>query len=111
MRLRCEILKSSYGDCSNGGISGKYDHVILTDEADAPAEINGTPTVRLIRRQIQGEYLHIEPIGDAPKGQTIGFMMGGCYVMGSTSMGFPSKYPLPLHDRSETPEQYKTLST
>lgn len=110
MRLRCEILRGPLGDCSNGGISGKHDHVILTDEKDAPAEINGTPTVRLVRRRIAGEYLHIEPIGDAPQGQTIGYMMGGCYVMGSSSMGFPSKYPLPLHDRSETPEQYRMLS-
>lgn len=111
MRLRCEILKGPLGDCSNGGISGKHDYVILCTEGNPPAEINGTPTVRLIRRHIDGEYLHLEPVGDAPKGQTMGYMMGGCYVKGSSSMGFPCKYPLPLHDRSETPEQYRILST
>lgn len=110
MRLRCSIFRDSLGDCSNGGISGTHDHVILTDEADAPEEINGTPTVKLVRRQIAGEYLHIEPRKSPPKGN-IGYMMGGCYIMGSSSMGFPSKYPLPFHDRTETPEQYKTLST
>ena len=110
MRLRCEVLKGPYGDCSNGGISGQHGHVLLTDEDDCPLVVNGTPTVKLVRRHIPHEYLHIEPRQDTPKGN-IGYMMGGCYIMGSTSMGFPSKYPLPLHDRSETPEQYETLST
>lgn len=109
MRLRCEVLKGPYGDCSNGGISEKNEYVILTDESDAPEEINGTPTVKLVRRNIAGEYLHIEPRKECPKDH-VGYMMGGCYIMGSTSMGFPSKYPLPLHDRTETTEQYRILS-
>lgn len=110
MRVRCQILKGPLGDCSNGGISGKHDHVILTDELDCPKIVNGTPTVKLVRRLIEGEYLHIEPRTEVTKGN-IGYMMGGCYVMGSSSMGFPSKYPLPLHDRQETIEQYQALST
>ena len=110
MRLRCEVLKGPYGDCSNGGISGEHAYVLLTDEDDCPLVVNGTPTVKLVRRQIAGEYLHVEPRQDVPEGN-VGYMMGGCYIMGSTSMGFPSKYPLPLHDRTETRGQYRVPST
>lgn len=107
MRLRCHILKHA-GRGEPLGISKDHDEVILTTEADAPDEINGTPVVKLVKRNIGGVYLHIEPVKPVPSGH-VGHMMGGCFVMGSTSMGFPSKYPIPLHDRIESHELYKSM--
>ena len=73
------------------------------------------PAVKLVRRpnlgRDGGDYKHIEPVDAVPAGQT-GYMMGGAYVGSSDSRvrDILGDYPLPLHDRSETWEQYARLS-
>lgn len=107
MRIRCNILKTRYGG-DNYGISKIHDTVILTDEETPPDDINGIPVVKLIRREIQGEYVHVEPVKRIPLG-SVGYMMGGCFIVANQSMGFPSRYPIPLHDRIETLELYNSM--
>ena len=102
MRLRCNIYKHQNTDCSNGGISHGHDSVLLVwDEDDVPETVNGTPVVKLVKRQLGGRlYLHAEPVSRPPKGFS-GWMMGGCYI--KTSDGrFPNDYPISLHDRMES---------
>ena len=60
------------------------------------------------KRNIGGEYLHVEPVDQQPEGRT-SYMFGGCYV-GSSDGRFPSRYPLALHDRTETWAQYEANS-
>lgn len=67
------------------------------------------PECRLVKRTIMGtEYLHVEPTAQPPGGHT-SYMAGGCYVH-TTDGRFPSRYPLALHDRSETWAQYEANS-
>lgn len=109
--LRVSIYSSKdIGNCSNGGISSKYDNLIFVD-AEGPFEGTKENSVRLVRRKLWGkEYLHAEPI-EKPEGM-VGPMAGGCFIYSSDSrFREVSKYPIPLHDRFETPEQYKHLST
>lgn len=107
MRVRCQILKSSSGG-DPLGISKDHDVVLLTDETDPPETVNGIPVVKLIKRDLGGEYLSAEPVKKIEKGH-VGYMMGGTYIMGSSSMGFPARYPIPLHDRVESIELYKMM--
>jgi hypothetical protein len=117
--LICSILRdSSIGKCANGGLSDDSrttDVVLVTDlkEAQVFEPREGMPAVKIVRRIISGEeYIHAEPIDPPPKGM-IGWMHGGCYI--KTSDSRYSKitgidYPIALHDRCETPEDYEALS-
>lgn len=98
---------SNYRQCANGGISERYDELLLIhpegfieiDEENPPENL-----VKVVTRQLFGrEYMHIEPVA---RPQHIGWMMGGSYA-GSSDTRFNriSPYPLPIHDRQETREQ------
>ena len=97
------------GDCTNGGITSRYDRLLLIcDEGFIDIDENDPPenTVRLVERFICGRiYKHIEPI--APPTH-LGWMHGGNIAYASDSR-FPSDYPLCVHDRQETQEQYDAL--
>ena len=108
--LLCSILEDKrIGNCSNNGISNRFDQVILVGAGIAeifePSE--DCPAVKLIRRNIGGEYLSVEPI-DRDESKTP-YMAGGAFIYSSDSR-FPSSYPIPLHDRQETWSDYKMLS-
>lgn len=111
MRLRCNIYKHQNSDCSNGGISHDHDNVILAwdeDESKLPDAINGTPVVKLVKREMgQRVYLHAEPVAKPPKNHN-GWMMGGCYIKSSDGR-FPHDYPISLHDRAEGPQMSKFM--
>lgn len=98
-RIVCRILKH-IDRSKNNIISDGYDNVILSSEDNPPNEVDGVPVVRIIKRDLGGPYYHAEPVLTVPK-MYRGYMMSGCYIMGSTSMGFPHKYPIPLHDHYE----------
>ena len=117
-QLLCEVFRSSYGDCSNSGISSKYNEVMLFDgETDSTiraylseaerrwaslgkAERVAYPVI-LVRRRISGaDYLHVEPWWDPKEGPKPHFMYGGCCIYTSDGR-FPNEYPLRLHDRRE----------
>jgi hypothetical protein len=79
-------------------------------EAPVPGFWNGMPVVMIVERPIGvGGYLHAEPVVKPPAGN-VGWMAGG-NLIGSSDSRFRemSRYPLELHDRSETQELYNSL--
>lgn len=121
--LNVQVLYTTYGgtisDCTNGGVTSKNERVILVPEgctAEQIADLKATatlPILKVVRRNIGGrEYLHAEPI-DAPGRNPIGsWMAGGNFVYSSDSRysQWVAQYPISVHDRTETPEQYDLLS-
>lgn len=108
---RGSILKPSHGDSSNGGLSSKFDAVVIyTDDepiTDAPEN-----AVRLVRRIIGSrEVLHLEPIHRPEDDRTVGPMAGGTYVSSYDYGVFGVGYvALSLHDRFESQALYDALS-
>jgi len=109
--LICSIFKDGrIGECSNGGISSKYNEVLVIVEGEniGPFEQDDKrPTVKVVKRGLfGGEYVSTQPI----KG--FGYMMGGCFVY-SCDLRFRelvNEYPVPLHDRQEPQKEYDMLS-
>lgn len=94
------------GDCTNGGITSKFDTLLLIHKEgymDIDPENPPANAVVLVTRTLWGrEYKHIEPLA---KPQHLGWMAGGNIAYTSDSR-FPCDYPLNVHDRQETQEQY-----
>ena len=114
--LICEIYESKdLGNCSNNGISARHkDVLVIMDEKDAQVfkETSERPTVKIVRRIISGKaYLHAEPVNGTEKGM-IGFMAGGSFIFSCDGRfsKYVNQYPVALHDRQETPEEYDMLS-
>ena len=110
--LHCDVLRAKYDgvDCTNGGISSKHDTFVLVglgQEAQVFEPSKDAPALKLVKRIISGEvYLHAEPV-NSPKG--VGWTFGGNFL--HTSDGrFPNRYPIAIHDRQETPEEYEVMS-
>lgn len=108
------VYKSASGDCTNGGISSRYNRLLLVceegfetiDESNPPENL-----VKIVTRHLFGEeYKHIEPVA-RPDGNCVGWMAGGniAYTCDSRFSRM-SQYPLSIHDRQETQEQYDMLS-
>jgi len=115
--LICYIYKNNkFGDCSNGGISSEHDEVLLVLDEGGPFEENldKRPSVMIIKRFINGrDYYHVKPCGIKGEDEEVTngrcYMSGGCYIKTSDSR-FPFDYPLSLHDRCESQEEYDLLS-
>ena len=107
--IPAEVFRSSLGDCSNGGLSSKTNEVYVpcpTGFLEIPE--SDYRLVRLVTRVIGfGSFTHAEPVKEVPRGH-VGYMMGGTFIYSSDSR-FPSKYPIPLHDRTETQEFYDSM--
>lgn len=102
--LFVHVLRSaSLGDCTNGGVTARFDRFVLTGEGvEGPfAPTADAPELRLVRRPGVGRggatYLHAVP-NDGREGAVR--MFGGNYITTSDSR-FPSDYPIPVHDRYE----------
>lgn len=101
------------GNCSNNGISSRYNEVLLIhEEGFIQIDENNPPEnlVKLVTRHLFGrDYMHLEPCDPLKKGH-VGYMAGGCYC-GSSDSRFTkiSDYPLPLHDRQESQEMYDMM--
>ena len=101
--LHVNIYKHAYRskieDCSNGGISADREGAILVNVGSPIFDpTDEYPALVLKSRNIFGDdYWYVEPANN-PTGKS--FMFGGTFVYTSDSR-FPSKYPLPLHDRQE----------
>lgn len=108
--LLVHVYRSDLGDCTNGGLSGKFNTFVLIDDANPVFEATADmPALKLVRRMIGStEYLHVEPVAEKPEGN-VGYMSGGNFVYSCDSR-FPSKYPISVHDRSETVETYNRLT-
>lgn len=113
---------TSLGDCSNYGVTcpeaaeGKR-FVIFDPTLEGHIDLEEAKAnpdcvcLKVIRRNIGGEYLHVEPMFGRPEGMA-GPMFGGNYVMTSDSRFGEAfgRRPLPVHDRWETWEQNEALS-
>lgn len=110
--LSVDILRPADGsDCTNGGVSSRATSAILVGEGvpEIFSPRPGVPVLRLVIRWrgTPNEYMHAEPV-EAPAGK-VGPMFGGNFIKTSDSR-FPSRYPIPIHDRYDTAEDYDYLS-
>jgi hypothetical protein len=93
---RMNIYKPNYGDCSNNGISARFDEVIIWDTYDTEAPDNavliiediccGKPRIRAIPANIN------------PNTWT---MFGGTFIYTSNAVVPYHGIPIKLHDRIE----------
>ena len=104
------IYKHKGETCSNGGISERYNEILLLcEDGFVNVDMDNPPenVCKVVKRNLWGEdYFHVEPIAK-PNG--IGWMYGGSIVNTSDSR-FRFDYPLKLHDRCESQELYDKLS-
>lgn len=111
--LYVDVYRTSrLGDCTNGGISSKYDRLLLIG-VDGPEEVDmdNLPenAVKVSGIYLAGEYhYHVRPV-KGPDPGCVGWMYGGNIAHCSDSR-FPHNYPLRIHDRQETTELYEQLS-
>jgi hypothetical protein len=120
--ISVDIFRGRLCDCTNSGVThperaeGKT--FVVFDESiergnfvleKCLAEPERYICLKVVRRWVgqPNEYMHVEPINQ-PEGK-IGPMAGGNFVYSSDSR-FPGRYPLSVHDRFETQEQYDMLS-
>lgn len=102
-----------YRGCSNGGITERFDELLLicpdgfieVDENDPPENL-----VKVVKRHLFGEdYFHIEPYTSTDKG-CVGWMAGGSYAATSDSrfwrMVGGHHGAVSVHDRQESQTQY-----
>ncbi len=90
------LIHKNGSDCTNEGVTSKYDKFILVGEGVPelfePSE--DTPVLELKKKFYGREYIHASPITERYT------MFGGNFVYSSDSR-FPSDYPIPVHDRVE----------
>lgn len=123
--LPCNIYRSDYDSTANvcHGCNNVYLPIVggfmTLEKIEANKERRDSGyvdlqqyTTPLVIKQ-RGDYIYCEPLQPVPAG-SVGYMFGGTYVCTSDSRyneTFGFSYPLPLHDRTETQEQYNHLST
>lgn len=87
------------GDCTNGGISSKHDEVLLVGpNIPQISQAHGRPCVTL--RELGGAINAVPCDEDGKVDPKPWWMMGGNFIHCCDSR-FPSRYPIPLHDRQE----------
>ena len=95
-----KVIKFKFGDCTNGGISGKNDILQVIETGDRLPE-NTENLLKFVTRQLSfGEYTHLEPFN---RPINLGWMFGG-----NTAIIDGIEYK--IHDRQETQKQYNDLS-
>jgi len=112
MGLICSILQSKdIGNCSNHGISEQFDCVTLTGYGGPFDPAEDRPEVQIKSKNVMGhEYHYAVPVNGKKDGHA-GWMMGGCFIYTSDSRFRATfTYPVPLHDRQESPQLNKILS-
>ena len=114
--LPVDIYKYKADDSSNGGISSRYNEILLLcDDGFVKVDLDNPPEnlCKVVKRNLWGEeHVHIEPVAKPKEGYT-GYMYGGCVVDTCDSRFGEAtgvSYPVHLHDRTETWQQYNMLS-
>lgn len=110
--LRCEIMKHKGEDCSNGGISSRFNDVlVLCPDGNVEVDGNEPNLCKVVERRLFGSeiYYHVEPV---VKADGVGWMAGGTVVYSCDSRfrRLANGYPLSFHDRTESQELYDQLS-
>lgn len=127
MGLRADIVKSRYGDCSNGGISGRASQVTIVN-IDGPFDpSDDAPAVMLIEghganggtvRIVPCDHVHGDVWIEHGEPHSVGPMMGGTYIATSDSRftravealtGARFYGAVAFHDRYETVKQYAEM--
>lgn len=115
--LSCNIYRDSGkgGDCSNHGISSRFNDVLIPcDDGYLEVDLDNPPEnlCKVVKRNLGfTEYVHIEPYRSTDIGN-VGWMHGGCLVHSSDSRfsrAVGIEYPVCLHDRQETQEMYDMM--
>lgn len=109
-------------DCTNNGVTSRHNRMMLfwdceRDEAVKYCVENGIDVdsaLYLEYRELWGEDHSCATPLIIPKGK-VGPMMGGNFIYTSDSRLYKigerkCAVPIPVHDRFETPEQYRALS-
>lgn len=91
------IAKDGF-DCSNGGVSARFTRVVVTGDS-IPGIFDPTPDAPEVRI-LPGHNGHGFRAVPADEGTGAGPMFGGAFVY-TTDSRFPSRQPIPLHDRWE----------
>lgn len=114
--LPIEVYKHRSGSCSNGGLTERFDTLLLVceegfvdvDENDLPENL-----VVLVNRELFGEPApYIRPYRDPDPGN-VGWMSGGCYAASCDSRFnrlFSFYGAISIHDRQESQDLYESLS-
>lgn len=97
-------------DCTNGGVSSRFDSLyLICDKGWLEVDDTDERLVKIETMRFGGNtYQHVVPVNDRHK-RAVSYMMGGNYISTSDSR-FPSDYPIPVHDRTETQEGYDVLT-
>lgn len=113
--LPVDVLRTRYEGASNGGISERYDRLLLLcEEGFEKVDLNDPPEnlVIVVKRRLGGKCRdYIRPYAEPKKGN-IGWMAGGSFAESSDSrfsdmIGFYGA--VSIHDRQETQDQYDML--
>ena len=121
--LSVDVYRSHYGDCTLGGISGKYNTLLVAcpdgnhkiDSDNVPDNFAMVEMRKVVGKIIPTIYpAEIDEFGRVVKRGGKWYMMGGNYA--ATSDSRFSKLiggmygAVAIHDRYETPEQYAMYS-
>lgn len=113
--ISVDVYRHGEDDCTNGGISSKYDTLLcLCDDGPYHIDMSNPPEnlVKVVRQELFGqEIYYVEPVADPVE---TGWMMGGNYAASSDSR-FPRLVgdmygAVAIHDRQESQELYEMLS-
>ena len=102
--LRVDVLRTTLGDYTNGGVTSRYDTFILIgDSIPGTWEPRDDDQVLWVHtKRFGGEtYVFAAPTPDEPTGR---YMAGGNFVYscGSAFRQHVCAYPISVHDRTET---------
>lgn len=107
--INVKVYRNNLGDSTNGGISSKYNDLLLVCEKGY-IDIDNNNIPENCVRIVEGFRGHkfLEPLKPVPNGN-VGYMYGGNIAYSSDSR-FNFEYPLQIYDRAETQEVYDILS-
>jgi hypothetical protein len=111
--LTVSVLRSADGDFTNGGVTSRYTRFTLCGPGipEISEASESCPALMFDPRR-GGSWMVARPIV-RNDGGNVGPMFGGNYVTSSDSRFHDATggHPVAVHDRFETSEQYRILST
>lgn len=113
--IEVEIFENKdLGNCSNDGISNRYNTIlVLHERGGVEIDLNNPPenACKFIEADFGSHtYKYIEPLAPVKKGH-VGYMAGGSFAYSCESRFHDfADYPLAIHDRQEDHSLYSALS-
>lgn len=104
------IYRHAGPDTSNHGVSQKMETMLLVGPGIPKVfPVADRPVLQLVKKNGTGKFHLIAEPDALPEAGNIGWMFGGNFVYSSDSR-FPSRTPIPVHDRQESAEVHAHLS-